>query len=486
MTGFDTPITTKTLAQSLAEGRIPAPDALRFAMQLAEALRKIHEEGRVHGSVSPSAISLDNHRAELMSGVAAPGGTTPYIAPEVLAGNQPDSRSDVFSLGAVIYEMLTGQPAFEGADRSTPAPSGSPAVDRFVESCLASDPDSRLQTIKRVMMELKLLHAAARWAETPAVSRWISEAVVRAELQRLEARVAAGLEDQEKIVAGIEQAITEAVAAFEEQLAGVGNELQASRDRANQSIEAAIERIVTQVQTTMDAISERIAQVEPSLAAVCGRIDLAEEKIAAAAARIESLAQSHAAAAPRLETLDEKASTAVSQILTLEQNFSTLAPRIDAAEQSLTAAVARIDAVEQKAAAAPDVPLMDGLRQAMDAAVERISCLEQALDAAHQRVAVLEQQPVSQLEQTVTALGDRLSKLAQRLDDAVKSASDRHATVTRDIEEVQKTLQRQSSSLESTRVSITQADDLVERVVDALESLQAIVLDRTADRAAAV
>src|ERR1700722_5234042 len=102
-----------SLAQRLAQGRIPSGEALRCATLLAESLRKAHDEGRVHGFLTPHAVWLNGLAVEL----AVPAGqptVTPYTAPELLAGRLADRRSDIFSLGAILYEMLTGNRAFTG------------------------------------------------------------------------------------------------------------------------------------------------------------------------------------------------------------------------------------------------------------------------------------------------------------------------------------------------------------------------------------
>src|ERR1039457_4642327 len=137
---------TKTLAQRLGEGRLPVADALRYAMQLADSLRKLHDTGKAHGDVTPSNLALAAGGLELLparEGLA--GSITPYSAPEVVQGRPADARSDIFSFGAVLFEMLTGRRAFAGDTRTTlaanltktPTPaSGSPAVDRLVGPCL--------------------------------------------------------------------------------------------------------------------------------------------------------------------------------------------------------------------------------------------------------------------------------------------------------------------------------------------------------------
>jgi serine/threonine protein kinase len=438
MTSFDTLMNTRTLAQRLAEGRIPVPDALRYAMQIAEALRKLHEEGRVHGWVSPVSIALNNNSVELMASMAAAGAATPYSAPEVMAGRAPDTRSDIFSFGTVVYEMLTGKRAFEGADRSKPAPSGSPAVDRFVAGCVAIDPAARLQNIKRVMMELKLLNAAARRAETPSAGRsGVSDSGLRTEMQELETRLGARVNEQQKFVAEMQHAVTEAIATLRGQLAAVGKELAASRgqsEKAEQGLDAAAgERIVSQVQQSVDAVGERMASVQLS--------------VDAAAVRIAALEQGVMQANTRVEELEHK----------------------------------------EVPSQAPAIPA--GVQQTINSAGERIARLEQALEAANHRVAELETRPAAvpqnpQLQQNLTALTDRVSHIEQGFDGFLKRSSELQDLVTKELQNFEKTLQSQSASIESARTAMAQTDDLVERVVEALESLQTIVLEQSGDRAA--
>ncbi len=431
MTSFDTLMNTKTLAQRLAESRIPVPEALRYSMQIADALRKLHDEGRVHGSVSPVSFALDNNSAELMPAMTAAGATTPYTAPEVMAGKAPDSRSDIFSFGTVVYEMLTGRRAFEGADRGKPAPSGSPAVDRFVSGCLATEPQARLQSIKRVMMELKLLHAAARRAETPA-ARPPADAALRAEMHQLEERTTARLHEQQKFVAEMQHAVTEAVATLRGQLSAVSAELSTSRDRTGDvqhAIESASGKIIGHVQQSVDAVSERVASVQLS-------VDAASVRIAAL-------------------------------------------------EQGLLAANGRIERVENKPAPAPVVEIPESVQQAMDSSARRVAELEEALAAANQKIEILGNQPAPQAAnpEVFQALAERMSHLEDRLEGFSKHADDVKDSVAHQLEGFEKQLQSQTASIESARTAMAQTDDLVERVVEALESLQTIVLEQSGDRA---
>src|SRR5438270_11446893 len=95
-------------------------------------------------------------------------GTFQYMAPDQLEGKQPDTRSDIFALGAVLYEMLTGKAAFSGKTKasiiaailssepppiSTSQPLAPPALERAVKQCLTKDPDERWQTAHDVRLE---------------------------------------------------------------------------------------------------------------------------------------------------------------------------------------------------------------------------------------------------------------------------------------------------------------------------------------------
>ena len=110
MNHFEISESTKTLRQLLSEGRLPVQDGLRYAALLADALRRIHDEGRCHGGVTPDAIALTATGLELLPAVQGVTRVTSYTAPEIAAHNKPsDSRSDIFSFGAVVFEMLTGR-----------------------------------------------------------------------------------------------------------------------------------------------------------------------------------------------------------------------------------------------------------------------------------------------------------------------------------------------------------------------------------------
>ena len=181
----------ETLASRLARGPLPEREALRIAIQLARALDQAHRAGLIHRDLKPANVMLTRGNAKLLDfGLAkhAPGtgpadltiagvivGTVQYMAPEQRTGRQVDARTDIFALGEVIYEMLTGMRNFDGVARPDGAvdepggnPSsgiGTPALDRVVRKCLALDPDDRWQNVADLATELEWVARTGRFAK---------------------------------------------------------------------------------------------------------------------------------------------------------------------------------------------------------------------------------------------------------------------------------------------------------------------------------
>ncbi len=172
------------LRQQLAQGRPPMRAALTLAVQVAEGLAYAHQHGVVHRDIKPANIMLlKGGRAKIMdfgiarlqisdiktqTGVVL--GTPRYMSPEQLAGRPLDHRSDIFSLGSVIYEMLTGQAPFTGADVSQlmhnianaphVAPSRvanglPPMLDLVIARALEKDPGRRYQSAQELADDLE-------------------------------------------------------------------------------------------------------------------------------------------------------------------------------------------------------------------------------------------------------------------------------------------------------------------------------------------
>ena len=190
-----------TLRVALASGRMSAHGALEIAVQVASALAAAHDAGVVHRDIKPENIMLrpdgyvkvldfgiaklterrrasDDHRVETTALLQTrPGlvlGTAHYMSPEQVRGQKVDARSDIWSLGVVLYEIVTGNPPFRGETPSdcigailtaepVPLSSVSPDVPAKVESilqkALRKNTDERYQTIKEMLAELRSLKA---------------------------------------------------------------------------------------------------------------------------------------------------------------------------------------------------------------------------------------------------------------------------------------------------------------------------------------
>src|SRR4051794_38477997 len=103
--------TSQTLAQRISNGRLPLSEGLHVATQIADQLRQWHTRDSVHGALTPSAVSLADGAVALLGREAAQSKWA-YEAPEVKLGQAADVRSDIFSFGAIVFEMLTGESVF--------------------------------------------------------------------------------------------------------------------------------------------------------------------------------------------------------------------------------------------------------------------------------------------------------------------------------------------------------------------------------------
>jgi len=181
----------ETLASRLARGPLPAEDALPLAIQIASALERAHRAGIVHRDLKPANIMLTEQGSKVLDfGLAklvgadveatrtmagSVVGTAAYMSPEQAEARPIDPRSDAFSFGAVLYEMLTGHRAFGGDTIAQvltsvlrdepPLLAGQPALDAIVRRCLAKQPSQRFASMRDVKASLE------RAAGAPASAR---------------------------------------------------------------------------------------------------------------------------------------------------------------------------------------------------------------------------------------------------------------------------------------------------------------------------
>jgi len=268
---------TQTLAHRLREGRLPVAEALQYAMQLAESLSRLREAGKAHGAVTPANLAMVAGGVELLPASQGSLGTiTPYTAPEVIQGGAADARSDIFSFGAILFEMLTGRRAFNGQTRDTPS-SGNPALDRLVGPCLDSNPDARSARIQRVVMELKLLSVSARRAGTETgggLGRETGSDAILARIDRGFEVLNARMEQLERTVeamrrhaSGLEYRVAADLVDIEQSLKVQSAAIESSRTAMSQTDDL-VERVVEVLESLQTSVLEQAGSDERSAFAV--------------------------------------------------------------------------------------------------------------------------------------------------------------------------------------------------------------------------
>ena len=199
-----------TLRNQLLEGPLPARKAVEYAIQIADGLGAAHERGIVHRDLKPENVFVTRDgrvkildfglaRQQVLLGPEDPTspalqhrtepgtvlGTIGYMSPEQVRGKPADARSDIFSFGAVLYEMLGGHRAFKGdsaaetlhailkdepADLIESRPNLPPSLDRIVKHCLEKSPEQRFQSARDLAFDLRALSGASDTGRSAIVS----------------------------------------------------------------------------------------------------------------------------------------------------------------------------------------------------------------------------------------------------------------------------------------------------------------------------
>jgi eukaryotic-like serine/threonine-protein kinase len=201
----------ESLAERLTKGPLPLEQVLKYGRQVAEALDAAHRQGVIHRDLKPGNVMITKAGAKLLDfGLAKSAsearapiegltnvetahrpltqegtilGTFQYMAPEQLEGLEADPRTDIFALGALLYEMATGRRAFQGTSKtsliaaivsaqpppiSQITPMTPPVFEHVVRKCLEKDPDDRWQSARDVASELQWISEVGSLADVPS------------------------------------------------------------------------------------------------------------------------------------------------------------------------------------------------------------------------------------------------------------------------------------------------------------------------------
>jgi serine/threonine protein kinase/tetratricopeptide (TPR) repeat protein len=187
-----------SLKEKIEQGPLPLKDVVNYSLQIASGLQKAHEKGIVHRDLKPANIFITNDdqikiidfglarvaERTLLTKSGTTLGTVPYMSPEQAQGHKVDHRTDIWSLGVVMYEMITGQRPFkseydtalvyslinEDPEPVTGVRSGVPMeLERIINKCLEKDSGDRYQHVDELIVDLRKvereLSSGKRWIE---------------------------------------------------------------------------------------------------------------------------------------------------------------------------------------------------------------------------------------------------------------------------------------------------------------------------------
>ncbi len=192
-----------TLAERLATGAMPEKEVVALGMQIAAAMEEAHSRGIVHRDLKPRNIAItargqakvldfglakllpkmNEVTSETLTDTQAGAGTLPYMPPEQLQGEPVDARADIYTIGAVLYEMATDRRAFpqelpsrviDAVLHHPPVPPRalnsriSPELERIILKCLDKDPGRRFQSAKELLVDLRRLGTTSTAHSMPA------------------------------------------------------------------------------------------------------------------------------------------------------------------------------------------------------------------------------------------------------------------------------------------------------------------------------
>jgi len=203
-----------TLAERLAAGALPEKEVVSLGMQIAAAMEEAHSRGIIHRDLKPRNIAItergqakvldfglakllpkvDDVTSDTLTDTQAGAGTLPYMPPEQLQGESVDARADIYTIGAVLYEMATDRRAFpeelpsrviDAILHHPPVPPRalnsriSPELERIILKCLDKDPARRFQSAKELSVDLRRLAEPAKSPTTGSLKSSGSKARMR-------------------------------------------------------------------------------------------------------------------------------------------------------------------------------------------------------------------------------------------------------------------------------------------------------------------